>query len=132
MKSSGGGGAGKAIPAKNKTPAPVQITAEQLLREAKERQLEYVAPVSAYKTFHSFTIFLSLSLSCNMGLLFDLFWFDISLAAQAKDIRPGGVERDAFEEEKRVRGQYQTKSTQSIQLDKIRSMGRVPKGDKPS
>jgi crooked neck len=36
----------KVIPAKNKTPAPVQITAEQLLREAKERQLEYVAPVS--------------------------------------------------------------------------------------
>jgi len=36
----------KVIPAKNKTPAPVQITAEQLLREAKERQLEYVAPVN--------------------------------------------------------------------------------------
>ena len=36
----------KTIPAKNKTPAPVQITAEQLLREAKERQLEYVAPVT--------------------------------------------------------------------------------------
>lgn len=36
----------KVIPAKNKTPAPVQITAEQLLREAKERQLEYVAPVT--------------------------------------------------------------------------------------
>jgi len=36
----------KVIPAKNKTPAPIQITAEQLLREAKERQLEYVAPVS--------------------------------------------------------------------------------------
>jgi crooked neck len=35
----------KIIPVKNKTPAPVQITAEQLLREAKERQLEYVAPV---------------------------------------------------------------------------------------
>ncbi|RNA13134.1 crooked neck 1 [Brachionus plicatilis] len=34
----------KAVPAKNKTPAPVQITAEQLLREAKERQLEYVPP----------------------------------------------------------------------------------------
>lgn len=46
MKSSSERGAGKAIPAKNKMPAPVQITAEQLLREAKERQLEYVAPVS--------------------------------------------------------------------------------------
>ena len=45
MKNSGAG-AGKAIPAKNKTPAPVQITAEQLLREAKERQLEYVPPVN--------------------------------------------------------------------------------------
>jgi hypothetical protein len=31
---------------KNKAPAPVQITAEQLLREAKERQLEIVAAVS--------------------------------------------------------------------------------------
>ena len=30
---------------KNKAPAPVQITAEQLLREAKERQLELVPPV---------------------------------------------------------------------------------------
>ncbi|XP_055335317.1 crooked neck-like protein 1 [Paramacrobiotus metropolitanus] len=29
---------------KNKTPADIQITAEQLLREAKERQLEVVAP----------------------------------------------------------------------------------------
>jgi crooked neck len=36
----------KVIPVKNKTPAPIQITAEQLLREAKERQLEYVPPVS--------------------------------------------------------------------------------------
>ena len=31
---------------KNKAAAPVQITAEQLLREAKERQLEFVPPVS--------------------------------------------------------------------------------------
>ena len=30
---------------KNKMPAPVQITAEQLLREAKERELELVQPV---------------------------------------------------------------------------------------
>ena len=28
----------------NKMPAPVQITAEQLLREAKERELEMVPP----------------------------------------------------------------------------------------
>lgn len=31
---------------KNKAPASIQITAEQLLREAKERELENVAPVS--------------------------------------------------------------------------------------
>ena len=31
---------------KNKMPAPVQITAEQLLREAKERELELVPAVS--------------------------------------------------------------------------------------
>ena len=31
---------------KNKAPAEVQITAEQLLREAKERELEIVARVS--------------------------------------------------------------------------------------
>lgn len=43
---------GKSIPAKNKTPAPVQITAEQLLREAKERQLEYVAPVDIFFKFN--------------------------------------------------------------------------------
>lgn len=54
MKNSG---AGKAIPAKNKTPAPVQITAEQLLREAKERQLEYVPPVNVILyTFDNFNI----------------------------------------------------------------------------
>ena len=29
-------------------PAPVQITAEQLLREAKERELELVPPVSLH------------------------------------------------------------------------------------
>jgi crooked neck len=45
MSEKGGFKGQKVIPAKNKTPAPVQITAEQLLREAKERQLEYVAPV---------------------------------------------------------------------------------------
>ena len=33
---------------KNKAPAPVQITAEQLLREAKERQLELVPPVCGH------------------------------------------------------------------------------------
>jgi len=34
----------KVAKVKNKMPAPVQITAEQLLREAKERELELVAP----------------------------------------------------------------------------------------
>ncbi|XP_046859384.1 crooked neck-like protein 1 [Xenia sp. Carnegie-2017] len=34
----------KVAKVKNKAPAPVQITAEQLLREAKERQLEVVPP----------------------------------------------------------------------------------------
>lgn len=34
----------KVAKVKNKAPAPVQITAEQLLREAKERQLELVPP----------------------------------------------------------------------------------------
>ena len=29
----------------NKAPAPIQITAEQLLREAKERELEQVSAV---------------------------------------------------------------------------------------
>lgn len=36
---------------KNKAPAPVQITAEQLLREAKERQLELVPAVSRYHVY---------------------------------------------------------------------------------
>lgn len=34
----------KVAKVKNKAPAEVQITAEQLLREAKERDLEIVAP----------------------------------------------------------------------------------------
>ena len=48
---------------KNKAPAAVQITAEQLLREAKERQLEVVPPVSNYNaalgtgSVHKVTIF---------------------------------------------------------------------------
>jgi hypothetical protein len=33
---------------KNKAPAEIQITAEQLLREAKERDLEIVPPVSIF------------------------------------------------------------------------------------
>ena len=53
----GGLGRGpKPIPAKNKTPAPVQITAEQLLREAKERQLEYVAPVKRINKIENFNL----------------------------------------------------------------------------
>ena len=37
---------GKAEPVKNKQPAPMQITAEQILREARERQEDdnYTAP----------------------------------------------------------------------------------------
>lgn len=46
---------------KNKTPAEIQITAEQLLREAKERDLEIVPPVS----YPSFTINLQLDISHN-------------------------------------------------------------------
>ncbi|OQV11999.1 Crooked neck-like protein 1 [Hypsibius exemplaris] len=38
------GKAPRAGQVKNKTPAEIQITAEQLLREAKERQLEVIAP----------------------------------------------------------------------------------------
>lgn len=34
----------KVAKVKNKTPAEIQITAEQLLREAKERDLEIVPP----------------------------------------------------------------------------------------
>ncbi|EDO45828.1 predicted protein [Nematostella vectensis] len=48
MASSDSGPMGKRVPkvakVKNKAPAPVQITAEQLLREAKERQLELSLP----------------------------------------------------------------------------------------
>lgn len=33
---------------KNKAPAEIQITAEQLLREAKERDLEILPPVSTF------------------------------------------------------------------------------------
>ena len=40
---------------KNKAPAEIQITAEQLLREAKERDLEIVPPVSMNK-FNYFVI----------------------------------------------------------------------------
>ena len=58
----------KVIPVKNKTPAPLQITAEQLLREAKERQLEYVAPVRKY-----------IKISClNAQILFRILSFKAS------------------------------------------------------
>ncbi len=38
---------------KNKHAAPIQITAEQLLREAKERMLEYIPPVRMTLLCHS-------------------------------------------------------------------------------
>lgn len=44
---------------KNKAPAPVQITAEQLLREAKERQLELVPAVSRYHVYYYFFVYFS-------------------------------------------------------------------------
>lgn len=42
---------------KNKAPAEIQITAEQLLREAKERDLEIVPPVSKF----TFVMFITYS-----------------------------------------------------------------------
>lgn len=39
----------KAAKVRNKAPAPVQITAEQLIREAKERDLEKVEPLARQK-----------------------------------------------------------------------------------
>ncbi|KAI3382686.1 hypothetical protein SNEBB_003909 [Seison nebaliae] len=39
----------KSVKVQNKMPAKIQITAEQLLREAKERQLEYVSPAAKQK-----------------------------------------------------------------------------------
>jgi hypothetical protein len=59
----------KVAKVKNKAPNEVQITAEQLLREAKERDLEIVAPVRdkvaqirflSYESFNVFFFFLSL------------------------------------------------------------------------
>lgn len=43
---------------KNKTPAEIQITAEQLLREAKERDLEILPPVSDYyiKSYYKYYV----------------------------------------------------------------------------
>ena len=54
---------------KNKAAAPVQITAEQLLREAKERQLEIVPPVSTmnsrYEVSHLAHLFCYHGNLCN-------------------------------------------------------------------
>ena len=86
----------KIVPAKNKTPAPIQITAEQLLREAKERQLEYVAPVS--------TIHLKLTpslITANQRKL-KLFFFYINSASEAKNQRSRRAQRVSAEETKRV------------------------------
>ena len=70
----------KTIPAKNKTPAPIQITAEQLLREAKERQLEYVAPVK--KKFFS---------SINYYIIINFIILLTKIATKTKNIRPRRV-----------------------------------------
>lgn len=83
---------GKSIPAKNKTPAPVQITAEQLLREAKERQLEYVAPVK-YRNC-CFEILSTLSLLRNK-LIYLIFCNKIK-APETKNLRPRRTQRHAF------------------------------------
>ena len=42
---------------KNKAPAELQITAEQLLREAKERELEIVPPPPKQKVSCVFTLY---------------------------------------------------------------------------
>lgn len=39
---------------KNKAPAEIQITAEQLLREAKERDLEILPPVRMFLNLYEF------------------------------------------------------------------------------
>ena len=41
---------------KNKAPAELQITAEQLLREAKERELEIVPPPPKQKVFYAILV----------------------------------------------------------------------------
>lgn len=64
---------------KNKAPAPVQITAEQLLREAKERQLELVPAVSRHFNLflqvlpYSFVIINKFNLKNFVGYLIT-FW----------------------------------------------------------
>jgi hypothetical protein len=50
-------------------------------------------------------------------------------ATEAENLRPGGIGCDAIEKAKRIRGQYPPKPFESLQLDKICSMGGVPKGD---
>lgn len=79
----------KTIPAKNKTPAPVQITAEQLLREAKERQLEYVAPVS-YISFKK----KKFKRQTNHSKYF--------LASKAENIRSRRIKRIPSQKKKRI------------------------------
>lgn len=57
---------------KNKTPAEIQITAEQLLREAKERDLEIVPPVR---------------ICCvHSDILVAITYIHLLLASEAKDL----------------------------------------------
>ena len=58
---------------KNKMPAPVQITAEQLLREAKERELELVQPVSVVSLFDILVNLLYTSKPTCMFILLGIF-----------------------------------------------------------
>lgn len=59
---------------KNKAPAEIQITAEQLLREAKERDLEIVPPVSI-KTFG--VLYCKLCLMKNVLVKIQYFVFSL-------------------------------------------------------
>ena len=49
---------------KNKAPAELQITAEQLLREAKERELEIVPPPPKQKVFSFLIHLLTFTINC--------------------------------------------------------------------
>ena len=53
---------------KNKAPADLQITAEQLLREAKERELEIVPPPPKQKVSFQIHILQDVSNSCDCVL----------------------------------------------------------------
>ena len=109
-------------------PAAVQITAEQLLREAKERELELQQPVST-NIMNTFNIFPSEMVQLSLIGINILHIIDnVFSASKAKDLRSRWIGIIQTEKKESVRRQHSEESRCHHQLVEICRMGRESAG----